>query len=67
MPPPEPLPGAVAALVVWFVLRLLVGAAAVVPAAACCATLLAVEVLLATEALGPAYDALDVAAVERPE
>jgi hypothetical protein len=62
------LPGAVAALVVWFGLRLLVGAAAaVVPAAACCATLVAAEMLLATEALGPAYDALDATAIDRPE
>jgi hypothetical protein len=61
------LPGAVAGLVVWFALRLLLGAAAVVPAAGCCAAVVAAEVLLATEALGPAYDALDATAVERSE
>ena len=61
------LPGAVAGLVVWFALRLFLGAAAVVPAAGCCAAVVAAEVLLATEALGPAYDALDATAVERSE
>jgi len=38
-----------------------------VPAAAMAAGVLAVEVLLATEALGPVYERLDVMAVERVE
>jgi len=38
-----------------------------VPAAACCAAAVAAEVLLATEALGPAYDRLDATAVEPVE
>ena len=41
--------------------------AALVPAAGCCAAALAAEVLLATEALGPAYDRLDATAVEAAE
>jgi ABC-2 type transport system permease protein len=61
------LPGAIVALAVWFVLRLLFGPAALIPAAGCCAAVVAVEVLLATEALGPAYDALDATAIERTE
>jgi putative ABC exporter len=61
------LPGAIVALAVWFALRLLFGPAAVIPAAVCCAAVVAVEVLLATEALGPAYDALDATAIERTE
>ena len=61
------LPGAIVGLAVWFAFRLALGAAAVVPAAACCAAVVAIEVLLATEALGPAYDALDATAVERVE
>ena len=38
-----------------------------VPAAAVCTVIIAIEVLLATEALGPAYERLDVMAVERSE
>jgi ABC-2 type transport system permease protein len=58
------LPGAVAGGVVWFVMQLVIGVAAVVPAAAVCTTIVGLEVLAATEALGPAYERLDVLAVE---
>jgi hypothetical protein len=61
------LPGAIAGAIVWFVLRLVIGFAAVVPAALVCALIVAMEVLVATEALGPAYERLDVLAVERSE
>ncbi|HKB09627.1 MAG TPA: putative ABC exporter domain-containing protein [Vicinamibacterales bacterium] len=61
------LPGAILGLIAWFALRVVLGAAAVVPAAGCCAAVVAVEVLLATEALGPAYEALDATAIERSE
>jgi putative ABC exporter len=61
------LPGAIAATVVWLALGRFVGPAALVPAAAVCTAIMAVEVLLATEALGPAYEGLDVTAVERAE
>ena len=44
-----------------------VGAAALVPAALVCSMIVAVEVLLATEAIGPAYERLDILAVERSE
>ena len=43
------------------------GPAALVPAAVLCAAIVAVEVLLATEAVGPVYERLDVMAVERAE
>jgi hypothetical protein len=52
---------------VWFALQHVIGAAALVPAALVCTAIVAVEVLLATEALGPAYERLDVLAVERAE
>ena len=52
---------------VWIGLALVLGPAALVPAAGCCAAALAAEVLLATEALGPAYDRLDATAVEAAE
>jgi len=61
------IPGAIAAAIVWFALRIFVGPAALVPAAVVCAASVAVEVLLATEALGPAYEALDLTAIERVE
>jgi hypothetical protein len=38
-----------------------------VPGAAVCLTIVAVEVLLATEALGPLYDRIDLSGVERVE
>jgi hypothetical protein len=61
------LPGAIVGAIVWLGLSLVLGPAAVVPAAACCAAAVAAEVLLATEALGPAYDRLDATAVEPAE
>jgi len=61
------LPGAIAGGVIWFALWRLAGPAALVPAAGVGAAILMLEVLLATEALGPAYERLDVMAVERSE
>ena len=61
------LPGALAGGIIWFGFRQFIGVAALVPAAAVCAMIVAIEVLLATEALGPAYERLDVTAVERAE
>jgi len=61
------LPGAFAGAIVWFVLARVIGAASIVPAAAVCSAALAIEVLLATEALGPAYESVDLSAVERGE
>ena len=61
------LPGAIAGGIVWFALQFVVGVAAIVPGALVCAVVLMIEVLLATEALGPAYEAIDLTAVERAE
>jgi len=61
------IPGAVGGGLVWFAARPLVGAAAVVPGALVAAVIIAIEVLLATEALGPVYERLDILAVERAE
>jgi ABC-2 type transport system permease protein len=61
------IPGAIPGGVVWFAFRRLMGVAAFVPAAAVCAAVMAIEVLVATEALGPVYERLDVTAVERVE
>jgi ABC-2 type transport system permease protein len=61
------LPGAIAGGIVWLALRPLVGPLALVPAAVICTVIVAMEVLLATEAIGPVYERLDVLAVDRPE
>jgi ABC-2 type transport system permease protein len=61
------LPGAIAAGIFWFAAGRLFGPVALVPAAAMAAGVIAVEVLFATEALGPLYERLDVLAVESAE
>jgi ABC-2 type transport system permease protein len=61
------LPGAIAGGIVWFALRWAIGSAALVPGALVGTAIVAIEVLLATEALGPAYDRIDILAVERAE
>ena len=61
------LPGALAGTVVWFVLAPLAGIAALPPAAIAFTVVTAGEVFLATAALGPMYERLDLMAVERTE
>jgi hypothetical protein len=61
------IPGAIAGGIVWFALERFIGPAALLPAALVCSMIVAVEVLLATEAIGPAYERLDILAVERSE
>ena len=61
------VPGALAGALVWFALGRFLGPAALVPAAVICTVIVGLEVLLATEAIGPAYERLDVMAVERAE
>ena len=62
------LPGAIAAGIVGFVFYRLTGSPLVfVPAAGVCLAIVATEVMLATEALGPAYDRIDLSGVERSE
>jgi ABC-2 type transport system permease protein len=61
------LPGALAGAIVWFAFRAIVGPLALIPGAIACAVVLGIEVLVATEALGPLYERLDVLSVERTE
>jgi hypothetical protein len=61
------LPGVLAGGTIWFVFRRWLGPFVFVPAAGACAAVLLVEALLATEALGPAYERLDIMAIERLE
>ena len=61
------LPGVIAGGIVWLALGMFFGSAALIPAAVVGAAIIGVEVLFATEALGPVYERLDVVAVERGE
>jgi hypothetical protein len=61
------LPGAMAGGIVWFAFRGVLGSAVLVPAATACTAVVTLEVLVATEALGPAYERIDIMSVERAE
>ena len=60
-------PGAIVGGLVAFVFYRWIGVAVAVPAAALCLTVVAMEMLLATEALGRAYERIDLSAVEPAE
>jgi len=60
-------PGAIAGGLLWFVFQRFTGPVVLVPAAAVCTAIVLVEVLTATEALGPAFERLDLSGVERAE
>jgi ABC-2 type transport system permease protein len=61
------LPGALVGGGIWFAFHTFLGTAVLIPAAAVCTAIVLVEVLMATEALGPVYERLDVSGVERSE
>jgi hypothetical protein len=61
------LPGVIVGGILWIAFFRFVGPWVLVPAALFCVVFVAIEVLLATEALGPAYEQLDITSVERPE
>ncbi len=61
------LPGAVAGGLVWLALVRLLGVIAVVPGAIVATAVVAMEVALATEALGPLFEKIDVTSVEKGE
>lgn len=58
-------PGLIAGGIIWFAFRRFAGWWILIPAAAVCSAIVGVEVLMATEALGPAYERLDLTSVER--
>jgi ABC-2 type transport system permease protein len=60
-------PGVMAGAMVWFVLYKVAGAATLVIAAAVCLAVVAAEMVLATKALGTAYNDIDLTEVERAE
>jgi hypothetical protein len=61
------LPGAIVSAILWFAFYRFVGPGMIVVGAGICAAAIALEILMTTELLGPAYDRLDLTAVERPD
>jgi len=61
------LPGALVAAILWFAFYRWIGVTIVPMAALVCAVIVGVEVLAATEMLGPAFERLDLMSVERAE
>ncbi len=61
------LPGALAGGVVWFAFGRLLGPLVLVPATVLFTLIVLIEVVVATELLGPVYERLDVLSVERGE
>jgi hypothetical protein len=61
------LPGGLVAAILWYAFFRWIGAAILPIAALVCAVIVGVEVLAATEMLGPAFERLDVLSVERAE
>ena len=59
------LPGAAAGAIVVIAFRPFIGAAALIPAAAVCGAIVLAEVLMAIEAIAPAYERMDLVSVER--
>jgi ABC-2 type transport system permease protein len=59
------LPGAAAGAIVGIAFRRFIGVAALIPAAAVCGAIVLVEVFMATEAIAPAYERMDLMSVER--
>jgi hypothetical protein len=60
-------PGGLAGGIVWFAFSRLIGPAALPAAAAAFTLVVVIEILLATEALGPPYERLDATSVDRAE
>ena len=61
------LPGALVSALLWLAFYRMLGAGMVVVAAILCAAAMAIEILMMSEALGPAYERLDLLAIERPD
>jgi ABC-2 type transport system permease protein len=60
-------PGVLAGAVLWIAFQRFMGAVVLIPAALACLGIVAIEVIAASEALGPAFAKMDIAAVERAE
>lgn len=60
-------PGAIAGAILWLLLYRVIGAAVVVLGAAVCLAIVVIEVWLVTEALGKAFERVDLSGIERGE
>jgi ABC-2 type transport system permease protein len=60
-------PGVLIGGILWLAFHRVLGPWILIPGAAICTGIVALEVLAATEALGPAYERLDLTSVERGE
>jgi len=61
------IPGALVGAAIWFGFQAWLGALVAIPASLLCTVVVLLEVLAATEMLGPLYERLDLLAVERTE
>ncbi len=61
------VPGAAAAAVVWLAFSRLIGPVVLVPSAVACMSVVLVEVLVATEAIGALYERIDLSEIDRAE
>ena len=60
-------PGAIIGGIIWFAFNRLIGPVVLVPAGVVCSLVIGLEVLLVTEAIGPAYERLDLTSIERTD
>jgi len=60
-------PGVLVGAILWFAFYRFLGPAVLIPAAVICLGIVLMEVLTATEALGPAFERLDALSIERSE
>ena len=60
-------PGVLVAAILWFAFYRFLGVTVLIPGAVMCLGIVLLEVLTATEALGPAYEQLDALSIERAE
>jgi len=61
------IPGVLAGGVLWVAFQRFIGAAILIPGAVVCLGIVIIEVIAATEVLGPAYERMDLLAAERAE
>lgn len=61
------VPGGLVGGAIFLVFQRFVGPLILIPAGAACAAIIGLEVLLVTEAIGPAYERLDLTSIERAE
>src|SRR5206468_8417348 len=61
------IPGVLVGGILWLAFQRFIGATILIPGATVCLCLVVIEVIAVTEALGPAYERMDLLAAERAE